>query len=155
MCNGYNTGIFVLLFEISFSMYNSRKICLSQTKIMQTVIALGKKHVLHHENIAYHKTPFREWTLSLHYMKAVLTIARDGHLRRNLESALARLIIIHGGGGQVRRINFNKSKKKNKKWNLNNPRYTFSFGDYFFTWHTFPYKGVLNSFNGYENDISF
>ena len=43
---------------------------------------------------------------------AVLTIARDGHLRRNLESALARLIIIHGGGGQVRRVNFNKSKKK-------------------------------------------
>ena len=87
-------------------------------------------------------------------MKAVLTIARDGHLTRNLESALARQIIIHGGGGQLRRINFNKSKKKKKKWNLNNPGYTFSFGDYF-TWHTFPYKGVLNSFNGYENGISF
>ena len=40
--------------------------------------------------------PLPEWILSLHYMKAVLPIARDGRLRRNklinLESAFARLI---------------------------------------------------------------
>ena len=33
------------VFEISFSMYNSRKICMSQRKIMETVIALGKKNM--------------------------------------------------------------------------------------------------------------
>ena len=29
------------------------KICLSQRKIMKTLIALEKKHVFHYENIAY------------------------------------------------------------------------------------------------------
>ena len=84
-------------------------------------------YFFHHENIAYLKwprdeisavavlmptitknpfmflqekikeTPLREWTSSLHYLSAVLPIARDGRLRRNtlinlgLESAFARL----------------------------------------------------------------
>ena len=72
------------------------KTCISQRKIMKTLIAL--------ENIAYHKMPLPECTLSLHYMKAVLPIARDGHLRRNklvnLKSAFARLTIIHRGGSE-------------------------------------------------------
>ena len=62
---------------------------------MKAVIALEKKeHVFHHKNIAYEKkkTPLPEGTLSLHYMSAVLPIARVRHLRRNLQSAFARLI---------------------------------------------------------------
>ena len=29
------------------------KICISQRKVMKTVIALEKKHVFHHENVDY------------------------------------------------------------------------------------------------------
>ena len=69
---------------------------MSQRKIMKAVIALEKKeHVFHHKNIAYEKkkkTPLPEGTLSLHYMSAVLPIARVRHLRRNLQSASSRLI---------------------------------------------------------------
>ena len=35
-----------------------RKICMSQTKIMKTVIVPEEKHVFHHENIAYKKNPY-------------------------------------------------------------------------------------------------
>ena len=35
------------------------KICLSQRKIMKTVIALEENHAFHHENIAYQN----EWML--------------------------------------------------------------------------------------------
>ena len=64
---------------------------------MKTVIRLEKKHVFHHENIAYQKDTIPDRALSLHGVSAVLPVTRDGHLRRktlvNLESAFARLII--------------------------------------------------------------
>ena len=67
------------------------KMWMSQRKIMKTIIALEKKHVFHHENIGCKKMPLHEGTLSLHYMSALLPIARDRHLRQNtpvnLESA--------------------------------------------------------------------
>ena len=31
------------------------KICMSRRNVMKTVIALGKKHLFHHENIVYQK----------------------------------------------------------------------------------------------------
>ena len=62
---------------------------------MKTVIPLEKKHVFHHENIAYQKDAIPDRTLSLHYVSAVLPIVRDGHLKRNtlanIESPFARL----------------------------------------------------------------
>ena len=133
----------------------ARARALSQRKIMETVIALGKKkHVLHHENIAYHKTPFREWTLSLNHDGGI-----DHCTWRTSETkpwvAFSRLIIIHGGGGEVRRLNFNKSLKKIIKNGI------LTIPDILFlSWTTlpgilFPHKGVLNSCTGYEKDISF
>ena len=57
------------------------KICVSQIKIMKTVIPLEKKHIFHHGNIAYQKDAIPDCTLSLNYVSAVSPIARDGHLR--------------------------------------------------------------------------
>ena len=54
------------------------KICMSERKIMKTVIVLEKRnHVFHHENIANKKTPLPERTLSFHCMYAVFLIASD------------------------------------------------------------------------------
>ena len=55
---------------------------MTQRKIRETVIALGKKNkkknVFHHENIAYKKRPYlNEHCMRLHYMAAVLPIARE------------------------------------------------------------------------------
>ena len=69
---------------------------MSQRKIMKAVIALERKNMHFIIKILLMKkekeTPLPEGTLSLHYVSAVLPIARVRHLRRNLKSAFARLI---------------------------------------------------------------
>ena len=45
----------VVILKTGCVMDGIRKICMSQRKIMKTIIALGKKQVFDHENIAYQK----------------------------------------------------------------------------------------------------
>ena len=52
-------------------------------KAHKTVIALEKNMYFIMKTALTEKTPLPERTLSLHYMSAVLSIARDGYLRRN------------------------------------------------------------------------
>ena len=61
-------------------MCSNGKISMTHRKIRDTVIALeiDKKNLFHHENIAYKRRPYlNEHCMSLHYMSAVLPIARE------------------------------------------------------------------------------